>query len=123
MSQQFLNLNENTMKVPYFNVILMFSSIPNKNTTTFFGKKNGFIQHYQNNISEDLQYVDDYHFIVIRKATGEILLQDASTNGTWVNGEYIEKGAVRKLNGGDEIIVGDPFRDHKFIRIDFLSNN
>lgn len=55
---------------------------------------------------------DPYQYISNRHATvelddGEFYLMDTSTNGTWVNGEMLEKGNRIVLIDGDAIQIGD----------------
>ncbi|SCU79801.1 LAFA_0B05688g1_1 [Lachancea sp. 'fantastica'] len=46
------------------------------------------------------------HFQILLGEDGNLLLKDTSTNGTWLNGERMEKGRNHLLSQGDEITVG-----------------
>ncbi|SCU95502.1 LAME_0F12398g1_1 [Lachancea meyersii CBS 8951] len=46
------------------------------------------------------------HFQILLGEDGNLLLKDTSTNGTWLNGERIEKERNQLLSQGDEITVG-----------------
>lgn len=46
------------------------------------------------------------HFVIMLGEDGNLLLRDISTNGTWLNGQQIEKNTNQLLSQGDEISVG-----------------
>lgn len=46
------------------------------------------------------------HFLIMLGEDGNLLLRDTSTNGTWLNGERVEKDRNQILSQGDEITVG-----------------
>lgn len=46
------------------------------------------------------------HFMIMLGEDGNLLLKDISTNGTWLNGQQIEKNTNQLLSQGDEISVG-----------------
>lgn len=43
--------------------------------------------------------------------TATVMLEDCSSNGTYLNGERLGKGVIRFLEGGDEISLGNPHGD------------
>ncbi|SCV05815.1 LANO_0H15786g1_1 [Lachancea nothofagi CBS 11611] len=46
------------------------------------------------------------HFQILLGEDGNLLLKDTSTNGTWLNGERLEKDRNQLLSQGDEVTVG-----------------
>ncbi|SCU82626.1 LADA_0C06876g1_1 [Lachancea dasiensis] len=46
------------------------------------------------------------HFQIMLGEDGNLLLKDTSTNGTWLNGERMEKDRNQLVSQGDEITVG-----------------
>lgn len=46
------------------------------------------------------------HFKILLGEDGNLLLRDCSTNGTWLNGQRVEKDRNQILSQGDEITVG-----------------
>nr|6C4U_A Chain A, Forkhead-associated 1 [Saccharomyces cerevisiae]6C4U_B Chain B, Forkhead-associated 1 [Saccharomyces cerevisiae]6C4U_C Chain C, Forkhead-associated 1 [Saccharomyces cerevisiae]6C4U_D Chain D, Forkhead-associated 1 [Saccharomyces cerevisiae]6C4U_E Chain E, Forkhead-associated 1 [Saccharomyces cerevisiae]6C4U_F Chain F, Forkhead-associated 1 [Saccharomyces cerevisiae] len=49
--------------------------------------------------------VSNKHFQILLGEDGNLLLNDISTNGTWLNGQKVEKNSYQLLSQGDEITV------------------
>lgn len=70
---------------------------------------------------EGALYVSREHLHLIRRPDG-IFIRDTSTNGTYINGNRLEKGKSYALASGEEIVLGDPSRSEPkaaFIRITY----
>ncbi|QLQ81433.1 hypothetical protein HG537_0F01940 [Torulaspora globosa] len=50
--------------------------------------------------------LSNQHFKILLGEDGNLLLRDCSTNGTWLNGQRVEKDRNQILSQGDEITVG-----------------
>lgn len=60
-------------------------------------------------ISDAGALVSRFHCTVVRRG-GHLFLIDSSTNGTAVNGKWLERGEQVRLGDGDEISIGDVAR-------------
>lgn len=54
----------------------------------------------------NINRLSNRHFMIMLGEDGNLLLKDISTNGTWLNGQQIEKNTNQLLSQGDEISVG-----------------
>ncbi|CAI4052781.1 hypothetical protein N7582_005559 [Saccharomyces uvarum] len=66
-----------------------------------FGR-NPACDYHLGNISR----LSNKHFQILLGEDGNLLLNDVSTNGTWLNGQKVEKNNNQLLSQGDEITVG-----------------
>ncbi|CAI4038913.1 hypothetical protein SMKI_06G2650 [Saccharomyces mikatae IFO 1815] len=66
-----------------------------------FGR-NPACDYHLGNISR----LSNKHFQILLGEDGNLLLNDISTNGTWLNGQKAEKNSNQLLSQGDEITVG-----------------
>lgn len=66
-----------------------------------FGR-NPACDYHLGNISR----LSNKHFQILLGEDGNLLLNDISTNGTWLNGQKVEKNSNQLLSQGDEITVG-----------------
>lgn len=66
-----------------------------------FGRNTGCDYHLGN-----ITRLSNKHFAIMLGEDGNILLKDTSTNGTWLNGQQVEKNTNQLLSQGDEITVG-----------------
>lgn len=54
----------------------------------------------------DITRLSNKHFQILLGEDGNLLLKDTSTNGTWLNGQKVDKDRNQLLSQGDEITVG-----------------
>ncbi|CCE63996.1 hypothetical protein TPHA_0G01600 [Tetrapisispora phaffii CBS 4417] len=54
----------------------------------------------------DINRLSNKHFQLLLGEDGNLLIKDISTNGTWLNGEKLEKNRNQIISQGDEITVG-----------------
>lgn len=67
-----------------------------------FGRNSAICDYHLGNISR----LSNRHFQILLGEDGNLLLKDISTNGTWLNGNKLEKNSNQLLSQGDEISVG-----------------
>ncbi|CAL9734886.1 serine/threonine-protein kinase Rad53p [Monosporozyma servazzii] len=107
------HLNENIV----FRVICTSGQIPIKDFTAepltvltekqpikriwTFGRNSGSDYHLGN-----ITRLSNKHFAIMLGEDGNLLLKDTSTNGTWLNGQQVDKNTNQLLSQGDEITVG-----------------
>lgn len=66
-----------------------------------FGRNAGCDYHLGN-----ISRLSNKHFQILLGEDGNLLLKDVSTNGTWLNGQRVDKDRNHLLSQGDEITVG-----------------
>ncbi|CAI4053071.1 serine/threonine/tyrosine protein kinase RAD53 SKDI_16G1230 [Saccharomyces kudriavzevii IFO 1802] len=54
----------------------------------------------------NISRLSNKHFQILLGEDGNLLLNDISTNGTWLNGQKVEKNSNQLLSQGDEITIG-----------------